>query len=46
LQLTPRMSLLWCSGRDPLASQKSEISWGLLVIIGVSCQTFPALLSH
>jgi hypothetical protein len=37
---------LWWSGRDLLASQKSKVSWGLLDIIGVSCQTFPALLSH
>jgi hypothetical protein len=45
-RLTPRMSLLWWSGRDPLVSQKSEVSWGLPDIIGVSCQIFPALLSH
>jgi hypothetical protein len=26
-------------------SQKSEVSWGLPDIIGVSCQIFPALLA-
>jgi hypothetical protein len=46
IAVDPRMLLLWWSGRDLLVSQKSKVSWGMPDIIGVSCQTFPALLSH
>jgi hypothetical protein len=46
IMVDPKNANVVWSGRDPLVSQKSEVSWGLPDIIGVSCQIFPALLSH
>jgi hypothetical protein len=37
------MLRLWWSGRDPLVSLKSEVSWGSLGIIGASCQIFSSI---